>query len=237
MIHGIINTILRKLGKEGATTIDPRVDGAYLFLFLMKKAISAIRGVLLFRERKLIFVGRRTTILSKKNITAGHNLMIGDDCHIDAISHEGIRFGNNVSIQKRCIIECTGSLRDLGQGLVLGDSVGIGSGSFLGCAGGISIGADTIIGNFVSLHSENHNFSEPDVPIRLQGVNRQGISIGENCWIGAKVTILDGANIQNGCVVAAGALVLKGEYEADSIYAGVPAKLIKKRCDVIEDDM
>ena len=96
------------------------------------------------------------------------------------------------------------------------------------CAGGVEIGDNTIFGNYVSLHSENHNFANVETPIRCQGVNRKGIVIGEDCWIGAKVTILDGTKIGNGCIVAAGAVV-RGEIPEYSIIGGIPAKVIKMR--------
>ena len=114
-------------------------------------------------------------------------------------------------------------------GLVLGDNVGIGSNSFFGCAGGITIGNDTILGNFVSMHSENHNYSDRKIPIRSQGVNSKGIKIGTDCWIGAKVTILDGVNLGDGCIVVAGAVLTEGSYPPFSILGGVPAKIIKER--------
>lgn len=97
-----------------------------------------------------------------------------------------------------------------------------------GCAGGISIGHDTIIGNYVSMHSENHNYKNPTLHIRLQGVSHKGIVVGANCWIGAKATILDGTVIGDGCIVAAGAVV-SGKFPNDVIIGGVPAKIIKNR--------
>jgi acetyltransferase-like isoleucine patch superfamily enzyme len=72
----------------------------------------------------------------------------------------------------------------------------------------------------------------PDILIRLQGVEHRGIIVGKNCWIGAKATILDGAVIQDGCVIAAGAVVKAGSYQANGIYGGVPAKLIRYRDDI-----
>ena len=80
-----------------------------------------------------------------------------------------------------------------------------------------------------SMHSENHRASDPDLPIRLQGVTHEGISIGSGCWVGAKSTILDGARIGDGCIVAAGAVVTAGTYPDRSILGGVPAKVIKSR--------
>ena len=156
------------------------------------------------------------------------NLSIDRGCYIDALSSEGVSFGNNVSIGKYTTIECTGSLKSLGKGLKVGSRVGLGTHGFFGCAGGIEIGDDTIFGNYVSLHSENHNFQDRYIPIRLQGVNRKGIIIGKDCWIGAKVTILDGTVIGDGCIVAAGAVV-RGTIPPHSIIGGIPAKVIKSR--------
>jgi acetyltransferase-like isoleucine patch superfamily enzyme len=179
---------------------------------------------------KKILIGKRVTLFSKRNIVfLGLNYHFDNDVYIDATSRNSIILGNNVSIQKRVIIECTGSLTKIGLGLILGNNVGIGSSSFLGCAGGITIGDNTILGNYVSMHSENHNYLDREIPIRLQGVNCKGIKIGNDCWIGAKVTILDGVNLGDGCIVAAGAVVTEGSFPPFSIIGGVPAKIIKER--------
>jgi acetyltransferase-like isoleucine patch superfamily enzyme len=153
-------------------------------------------------------------------------LNIGDGCTVNAVSRDGIRFGNNVSLQRGVVIELTGSLQSLGAGVTIGKNVGIGSGSFIGGAGGVEIGDDTIVGNFVSFHSENHVFTDPDTPIRAQGTIRSGISIGRDCWIGAKATILDGVIVGDGSIVAAGAVVKAGRYPGFAILGGVPARVI-----------
>lgn len=194
----------------------------------MEKGVALIRGVLLFRCCIPVFVHSGTVIKCKSQIHFGAGLQIARQCYIDALSIEGITCGNNVSIGFCTYICASGSLQNLGKGMIIGNNVGLGSHGFFGCAGGISIGDDTILGNFVSFHSENHNYSGSTIPIRLQGVSRQGISVGCNCWIGAKATILDGAHIGDHSVVAAGAVVCRGEYPAGVILAGVPAKIIKK---------
>ena len=48
-------------------------------------------------------------------------------------------------------------------------------------------------------------------------------------WIDAKATILDGVKIGNGCVIAAGAVVVNGIYPDNSIIGGIPAKVLKMR--------
>jgi len=54
------------------------------------------------------------------------------------------------------------------------------------------------------------------------------ISIGNDVWIGANVSILDGVTIGDGAIVASNALVNK-DIPPYMIYGGVPAKLIKPR--------
>jgi len=223
------NFILKKI-KRKPFLLDSEIPFTYLFNLLIHRMFMLARGYLTFCKHGSYFFRDKNTLIKAKNkIKIGRGVTIGRNCYIDAISKSGIILGDHVSIGKNTTIECSGTLQNLGVGLIVGNFVGMGTHGFFGCAGGVEIGADTIFGNFVSLHSENHNFSNIDVPIRLQGINRMGIKIGNNCWIGAKVTILDGAIIENGCIIAAGALITKGIYKANSIYAGVPAKLLRKR--------
>lgn len=71
----------------------------------------------------------------------------------------------------------------------------------------------TIIGNNVSI---GHNATV------------HGATIEDNCLIGIGAVVLDNAIVESGAIVAAGALVTSGmRVEANSIYAGVPAKKIK----------
>ena len=51
------------------------------------------------------------------------------------------------------------------------------------------------------------------------------VSIGDNCWIGAGVTILPGVIIGNDCIIAAGAVVTSN-VEAGSCVGGVPARVL-----------
>lgn len=66
----------------------------------------------------------------------------------------------------------------------------------------------------------------PKKLIREQGVNSKGIKLGNNIWVGAKVTFLDGCEVGNNSVVAAGAVV-NGVYPDNVVIGGIPAKVIK----------
>ncbi|MCR5207733.1 MAG: acyltransferase [Eubacterium sp.] len=119
-------------------------------------------------------------------------------------------------------------MRELGEGLEIGDNVGIAANAFISVRGSVKIGDNTIFGPDVKLFSENHIFEDTETPIYLQGATRLGIEIGEDCWLGAGVTVLDGVKIGKGCVIAAGAVVTK-DVPDYSIAAGAPAKVIKSR--------
>lgn len=224
-----LNRII-SLIKGESYEFDSQIPTSYVIRFFFNKLRMLIRGIWVFqRVRKPIFLGKQSIIKAKYLLVNDGALHIDRMCYIDAMSKLGIVFGCNTSIGKNTTIECTGSLKQIGIGLKVGNHVGLGSHGYWGCAGGITIGDSTIFGNYVSLHSENHNYNDISIDIRNQGVSRLGIVIGRNCWIGAKVTILDGVTINDGCIIAAGSVVVKGVYNSNAIYGGVPARFIKKR--------
>jgi acetyltransferase-like isoleucine patch superfamily enzyme len=210
--------------------IDEQIPVGYLFSVVAERALMAARGLVRFPARgHRPFVGRGVRLRSKRHLTLGRGVTLGHGCLVDATSTDGVRLGNGVSVGRNTRIECTGSIATLGKGFAAGDGVGLGSDNLYGCAGGVRIGPDTIVGNFVSFHSEDHVFARRDVPIRDQGVTHQGIEVGAGCWIGSRVTVLDGARIGDGCVIAAGAVVVAGDYPAFGVYGGVPARLLRMR--------
>ncbi len=189
-----------------------------------------IRGYILFpTHRTKPFAAPGATVVHRRNASFGKNVTLARNAYIDAMAAETVVLGDGTTLGRNSRIECTGSIEKLGRGIVVGARVGLGTDSFYGCAGGITIGDDTIVGNFVSMHSENHVISDRLKPVQEQGVTHLGIRIGDDCWIGAKATILDGVRLGNGSVVAAGSVVTAGSYEPFGIYGGVPAKRIGTR--------
>ena len=186
-----------------------------------------IRGIA-FRPSKWVFVASGVDLRNRRFIHLGKGVTLGKNVVIDGLSHEGVVIGDGVNIGPYTVIEASGIITNMGKGIRIGERSGIGGFSFIGGAGGVVIGKDVIMGQWVSFHPENHIFDNTDIPIRLQGVTRQGIIIEDDCWIGAKVTFLDGAHVGKGCVIAAGAVV-RGTIAPYSIAAGVPAKVIKSR--------
>lgn len=110
----------------------------------------------------------------------------------------------------------------------IGDRTSIGPYVVIHGPGNIKIGKDCLIAAHTGIYASNHQFTDPDRKIREQGLTRKGITIGDDCWIGHKVSILDGVTIGEGSVIGAGAVVNK-DIPPYSIAVGVPAKVISQR--------
>lgn len=95
--------------------------------------------------------------------------------------------------------------------------------------GRIKIGDFCMIAPGVMLAGGGHSYSDTSTPMRMQGVvNKGGIIIEDDVWIGANAVILDGVKIGKGAIVGAGAVVTKS-IEPYSINAGNPARRIGSR--------
>lgn len=62
---------------------------------------------------------------------------------------------------------------------------------------------------------------------------KRGITIGNDVWIGMNTIILNGVTIGNGVTVATGSVVT-ADIPDYCVAAGVPAKVVKKKCTDIE---
>lgn len=227
----LISKIISKI-KHREYVIDESISTGDLLGIIITRAAMLLRGFFvklrLKKSGKILFIGKHVKIRSKHNIICGSGCTIDDDCFINALCKNGVEIGNNFSLGRNSTIECTGVIRELGEGLKIGNDVGISPNAFISVRGSVTIGSNTIFGPGVKLFSENHIFKDKNTPIYLQGATRQGISIGEDCWIGADAIILDGVHIGKGCIVAGGAVVNKDVPEY-TIVGGVPAKEIGKR--------
>ena len=153
-------------------------------------------------KRGKLGIGLRYAILRSITDSVGDNVAIFPGTYV--LHPENLVVGNNVSIQPMCYLEC-GTVK-----------------------GGITIGNDVSIAHGVTVMATTHTFDDRDVPIKDQKVKDEPVRIEDNVWIGAKVSILSGTTVANGCVVGAGAVVTKPT-EPDGVYAGVPARRIKDR--------
>jgi len=226
-----LNYIIGKLGKQGYK-VDERLSKRDIFIILSDKFFAVIRGFyykLFFRRSSgLLFIGRHCKIKYCHKISAGKTITIGDNVEINALSVEGITLGNNVTILRNTVIECTGNIKNMGVGLVIGDDVGIAQNCFIQVRGKVTIGSHVMFGPNVSIFSENHGFSNLEVPMISQPTVRREVIIEDDVWLGTRSIILSGIRIGKGSIIAAGALVNR-DIPPYSVVAGVPGKIIKSR--------
>lgn len=224
--------ILLKFAGKDDFALDARIGLGYIVQICWKYGWMLVRGILRSLGNKniarSIFIGKHVVLHEKQYISIGPKTKLHDGVKIDALSTDGVSIGANCVIGANSSVECTGSLSAVGKGLNIGNHTTFGSNCYFGAAGGILIGDDVVAGQYVRFHSENHNYMDMNNLIREQGVTHQGIRIGNNCWIGAGAVFLDGAELGDGCVVAANAVVTK-KFADNAVIGGVPAKVLRYR--------
>lgn len=95
----------------------------------------------------------------------------------------------------------------------------------------LKVGKDVMMGPYVIVVGESHQFASRDVPMRLQGYKRYPpVRIEDDVWIGARVTILPGVVIGKGAIIGAGAVVTK-DVPPYAICVGNPARILRFRDD------
>ena len=222
MIKQLFQKLLQRSGKH--YTVDPDIPESLIYHTLQRRLTMLIRGYL--KTGSKVYIGCNCSILNRSNIVFGRDVTIEKHTRLDGYAREKIILGDCVKIGAYSNLLSTSHLATYGKGLKMGNHTAGGDFTHFGAPGGIEIGNDVIMGSYVSFHSENHNFNDTTKLIREQGVTHKGIKIGNNVWVGAKVTFLDGCEIGNHCVVAAGAVV-NGVFPDFSVIGGVPAKILK----------
>ncbi|MPY57296.1 acyltransferase [Streptomyces spongiae] len=93
--------------------------------------------------------------------------------------------------------------------------------------GRIALGDGVRIGAHTSLLGFNHSMA-PDRPVFRQPHTSEGITVGDDVWIGSHVVVVDGVSIGDHCVIGAGAVVTK-DMPAWTVAAGNPARPLRDR--------
>jgi len=230
MIKRYIENFIRKY-KNRNFKFDDELTISMLVSFSFDKFISHLRSyklLFLFRFTRFNFYGNSVKFRNLSKIKLGKWVELGDYVYLNGLGKGFLIIGDKTKIGAFSRIVVSTSYNNLGEFIHIGNNVGIGEFARIGGSGGVSIGSNTIVGQYLSIHPENHNFQDTSKLIKDQGTTRGSIIIGENCWIGAKVTILAGVNIGANCVIAAGSVVTK-DVPSSSVAAGVPTRILKKR--------
>lgn len=170
-------------------------------------------------------IGRNVTLRHTQKIKLGDGVILDDNSVLDAKggSDSGIILGDRVFIGRGSIVYCKNGK------ISLGNQVSISSSCTLFSSNSLTIGNQTMVGAYSYLLSGGEYDMDSKVPFAEQdGMCTNGpLKIGHNCWLAARVTMLDAAgSIGDHCVVAAGAVVTK-PLPAHSVAMGIPARIVK----------
>ena len=92
----------------------------------------------------------------------------------------------------------------------------------------VAIGRECIVADRVMLIDFDHGVVEVERPIRLQGIYKRDVDVGNNCWIGYGTCILRGVTIGDNCIIGTNSVVTK-DVPDDAVVAGAPARPLRKR--------
>lgn len=152
-----------------------------------------------------ISLGSDCFIAPQANLFAepGRDIIIGDRCQIaaDVFLHGPVRLGRGCSINQASILD--------------------------GGRGGIRIGNHTRIAANTCIFAFNHGMAA-DRLVQEQPVTSRGVTIGQDVWIGANVSIVDGVTIGDRAVVGMGSVVTR-DVPPGTKVAGNPARAIGNR--------
>ncbi|RKS71311.1 acetyltransferase-like isoleucine patch superfamily enzyme [Motilibacter peucedani] len=129
--------------------------------------------------------------------------------------------GASTQILRDATITVQGTLR-------IGSKVFANRGLYLSARHSVEIGDRVQIGEYVSIHDENHAFDNPDLPILHQGFVTEPVVIEEDAWVGSHSVVLPGVRIGEGAVVGAGAVVTR-DIPRGAVAVGVPARVVSYR--------
>lgn len=95
-------------------------------------------------------------------------------------------------------------------------------------SGTVTIGDNSFFGHDVMCLTGSHDTSKFGEERKRFGRKGSDIVIGSGVWIASRAVILGPCRIGDNAVIAAGSVVLPGDYEANCLYAGAPAVLRKR---------
>jgi acetyltransferase-like isoleucine patch superfamily enzyme len=133
-----------------------------------------------------------------------------------------VRFGRFVWVGDGTKIRCHEGVVEIGAKTVMGQECTISAYQH------VRIGEQCVIADRAMFIDFDHGIVEVERPIRLQGIYKRDVEVGNNVWIGYGACILRGVSVGDNSVIGTNSVVTK-DVPANAIVGGVPARIIRMR--------
>lgn len=188
-------------------------------IYKYKALITILRGGLF----SLLYINNHSMARIEKGVRIRGYFSCGRHCYLG----RNVNIYNNVTLMDHVALDNNVELRNNSdQKIVIKSNCSVNRNSVIG--GNVVIGDGCRIGPNCNIFGSNHEFSDINIPIYKQGLNSVGITINDDCWLGAGVVVLDGVTVGKGCVIGAGSVVTKS-LPPFSIAVGNPCRVVKSR--------
>ena len=163
-----------------------------------------------------VVFGRNVRIYGADRIILGKNVIVDDNCIIDASKGTQITIDDGVYVGRNTRIVCR-------QGSIfIANSTNISANCLFSSDGRLVIGHGVMVAGFVKVTNEPEKGRADFISAKD---NAMSLHIGNNCWIGSHATILEGSDVGDNVTIGAGAVV-KGTIAPNHTVVGNPARYI-----------
>jgi acetyltransferase-like isoleucine patch superfamily enzyme len=195
----------------------PRHGGLLTLLRFMRR-----RGMLNLRYGRLLLRLARKKLLLRDRLGLDGLAFIGPGCRLEVGRSGHIELGRWSWIGHDCKLRSHEGLISIGAKTVLGQECTISSYQH------VSIGRECVIADRVMMIDFDHGMVEVERPIRVQGIYKRDVRVGNNVWIGYGACILRGVTVGDNAVIGTGAVVTR-DVPPNAVVAGIPARVIRMR--------
>jgi len=191
-----------------------------------------VRIVILLRKKYIKLMDKIFQIHCCHSLkSCGNNFYISYDSTVMGLNH--IMIGDNFNAHARLKLRAFDSYegQEYSPSVKIGNNFYAGTDCHIGTIGCITIGNNVTLASKVCIIDHSHgigDYSDINIPVLKRRLGKKGsISIEDNVWICEGAIILSGVKIGQNSIIGANAVVTHN-IPANSIAAGIPAKVIKK---------
>ncbi len=149
-------------------------------------------------------------------------LFLGRGLELEIARRGQIHFGRFVWIGDETKIRCHEGVVEIGAKTVMGQECTISAYQR------VRIGDECVIADRAMFIDFDHGMVEVERPIRLQGIYKRDVEVGNNVWVGYGACILRGVSVGDNSVIGTNSVVTK-DVPANAVVGGIPARIIRMR--------